>query len=589
MGESFCLHHFHIRFGFKSLFRRFLWFIISLFVVLLGYYLLVPQLLRFRFRADLTWYDFGLYGFAPSRDYLSYSHASPLLGFIQTDVRCSRDYIFFAPNGDSIPEPVPVILDSDGELVWRLSEMWKGVAQDFKVQRYKDEDFLTFWVGEEIDGRKQGFWYMLDSSYNVRYTLSPGGSFTTGDMHEFYLTPAGTALVVIYDPIPADLTSIGGPSEGWILDGVVQEIQIETGDIHFQWRASDHFSVNDTFHKLTGCQETHTAAFAGCGNAPISAFDFFHLNSVEKDSSGNYLISSRYTHTINAINGTDGSLIWTLGGKSNDFHDLSVDGSATGFSWQHHARWYGNRSITLFDNAVEDNSDPSIESRALILDLDLENRQVDLRAAYSHPQQMESVSLGSVQVLQESGNIFVGWGHSAAFTEFTSDGSVLCNFHYGPSAWNTFGRTKSYRVFRGRWIGRPTQPPNVTSKDGKLYVSWNGATEVDRWQLEMTGDNDDKFSIISQTQKSGFETVIGHPSILLPGSSLRVLALDVGGNILGQSDLLELPVNGSTPWIIISITAIMSVLAVLAIVLLGMRQRQTRRGSRQYQLLQMST
>jgi hypothetical protein len=141
--------------------KRSLLFILFICVIISGHYLVFPQLLRFRFRADLTWYDLGIYGFSPSRGYYSSSHDSPLLGFIQTDARCSRDFFFFAPNGDSIPEPGPVILDADGELIWRLSEGLKGVTQDFKVQRYKDEDFLTFWVGSEIDGRKQGLWYMV--------------------------------------------------------------------------------------------------------------------------------------------------------------------------------------------------------------------------------------------------------------------------------------------------------------------------------------------------------------------------------------------------------------------------------------------
>ncbi|KAJ5731792.1 uncharacterized protein N7483_006300 [Penicillium malachiteum] len=573
----------------RSCMRKSLWGIPIIAAFIVVYHFLLPQLHRFRFRADLTWYDIGLYGFAPSQNYHSFDYDAPILGFIENDARCSRDYLFFAPNGDSNPEPGPIILDADGELVWRLVEGLEGVTQDFRVQQYKGERFLTFWVGEEIDGRKQGYWYMLDSSYNVRYRLSPGGDFTTGDMHEFHLTPEGTALVVIYDPIPADLTPIGGPSEGWLLDGVIQEIEIETGEVQFEWRASEHFSVEDTFHGLTGCQETHAAAFSGCGKSPDAAFDFFHLNSVEKDPAGNYLVSSRYTHTINGVSGTDGSVLWTLGGKSNDFQDMSEDGSATGISWQHHARWYGNSSITLFDNAVEDNSDPSIESRGLIIDLDIPNRQASLRAAFSHPQGMEVVSLGSVQVLEGSENIFVGWGHSAAFTEFAPDGSVLCDMHYGPSAWNTFGRTKSYRVFRGDWIGLPTQPPDVAIEDEMLYVSWNGATEVDRWQLEVKGD-DDSFFIFSQVFTTGFETEIELTSQLLQGSSIRVLGLDIEGNTLGSSDVLQLTSQGRNVSAFLASFGVVGLLLAIAgcIFLLVTKRRATILKQRdQYQLLQM--
>ena len=362
-----------------------------------------------------------------------------------------------------------------------------------------------------------------------------------GDMHEFHLTPEGTALVAIYDPVPADLGAVNGPPDGWILDGVIQEIDIETGDLCFEWRASDHFSVEDTFHGLAGCKMSNAAAFSGCGNAPESAFDFFHLNSVEKDQLGNYLVSGRYTHTISGVSGKDGSILWTLGGKSNMFNDLSADGSATGFAWQHHARWYGNNSITLFDNAVEDNSDPSIQSRGLIIDLDVENRQANLRAEFLHPQQMEAVSLGSIQVLEDSENIFVGWGHSAAFTEFAPDGTVLCDIHYGPSAWNTFGRLKSYRAFRGKWTGYPTDPISVVVKDRALYVSWNGATEVSRWQLEGSGNEDTGFHTVVEVFKNAFETRIDIPPQLQEGSFIRIRGLDDELKFLGASDIIEIP------------------------------------------------
>ncbi|KAJ5689920.1 hypothetical protein N7462_004312 [Penicillium macrosclerotiorum] len=559
-------------------------------ILLLAYKPLITQLRRFRFRRDLNRYDIGFEGFAPSRDYHSFQLDSPKLAFIQTDARCNRDYIFLAPNGASIPKPGPVILDADGELIWRMWEGLEGVTQDFRVQRYKDEDFLTFWVGNEIDGKKQGHWYMLDSSYKVRYTLSPAGNFTTGDMHEFHLTPEGTALVVVYDAIPADLSSVGGPLDGWILDGVVQEIDIETGGLRFEWRASEHFSVEDTFHGLAGCQETDAAAFAGCGNSPTSSFDFFHLNSVEKDQLGNYLVSSRYTHTISGVSGKDGSLLWTLGGKSNQFQDLSANGSATSFAWQHHARWYGSSSITLFDNAVEDNSDTSIESRGLIIDLDIEKRQANVRAEFLHPQKMEAVSLGSMQILEGSENIFIGWGHSAAFTEFAPDGSVLCDFHYGPSALNTFGRLKSYRVFRGRWVGYPTEPINVAVNKNAMYVSWNGATEVDRWQLEVQRDDRAGFDTASQFFKTGFETKIMIPPSLQLGSLIRIQGLDFEGNVLGSSDVVEIAAQKEISSFSVNVLIIFFGAMILAAVIYFVRRRRIGRPQDhdQYQLLPVS-
>lgn len=67
--------------------------------------------------------------------------------------------------------------------------------------------------------------------------ISPVGNMD-GDLHDFVITANDTALVTIYDPIPADLSSVGGPELGWLYDGVFQEIDIATGKLLFEWRAS---------------------------------------------------------------------------------------------------------------------------------------------------------------------------------------------------------------------------------------------------------------------------------------------------------------------------------------------------------------
>lgn len=134
---------------------------------------------------------------------------------------------------------------------------------------------------------------------------------------------------------------------------------MDTRDVLFEWRASDHIDINDTYHlvRQTGNHE--------------DPFDWYHMNSIRKDELGNYLISARYTHSITYIDGKSGEIIWVLGGKRNMFMDLS-NGSALNFAWQHDAQFvspelfqgiyapprdqkgYSTRLLTLFDNAAED-------------------------------------------------------------------------------------------------------------------------------------------------------------------------------------------------------------------------------------------
>ncbi|KAH1673878.1 hypothetical protein KXX15_008696 [Aspergillus fumigatus] len=493
----------------------------------LFYVFVVPQLLRFRLRLDLSPYDLGFYGLGPSRSYASFEYESPVVEITEWASGCDSRYTFLAPRGDSVAHPGPVVLDADGELVW-MKYNW-DTTQDFKVQRYNGADYLTYWEGTEVESRGSGSWYMLDSTYTQKYQISPIGNFGGGDLHEFHITEQGTALVTVYDPIPADLTSIGGPELGWILDGVFQDIHIETGELLFEWRASQHYPVTSSYEALDGA-----------GKDRNNAFDFFHINSVDKDEQGNYIVSARHLHAVSYIDHVTGNVLWTLGGKLNEFTDLS-HGQATNFAWQHDARWHANNTITLFDNAAHSNSDPDSESRGMVIQLDLSQRTAELLAAYYHPQQMKSVSLGNVQILDESGRVLVGWGHSAAFTEYTADGDLLCDVHFAASAFFSFGRVVSYRASKGTWVGRPLTIPDAAVMGDRVHVSWNGATEVVAWRLEVwdaRAVEDSTFDVVAQFAKTGFETVIEIPEEL--GSPLfRLAALDAEGNALGYTEVLQ--------------------------------------------------
>lgn len=296
----------------------------------------------------------------------------------------------------------------------------------------------------------------------------------------------------------------------------------------FEWRASDHFPINTTYKVPIATGEYREAAF-----------DYFHINSVDKDHHGNYIVSARHTHSISCIDRDSGEILWTLGGKLNDFTDMS-DGEATSFSFQHDARWHGNGTLTLFDNAAGSNENPSAVSRGMVIDLDVPARQATLRGAYYHPQDMESVSQGNVQLLP-NGNVFVGWGHSAAFTEFRADGTPLCNIHFGASAYFTFGRVVSYRVIKGSWVGKPETVPDAVIDGDHVYVSWNGATEVATWRLEVwDGENftDMTFESRGQFEKDGFETAIALPDDV-DTTYFRLVALDSQDEELGVSDPIQ--------------------------------------------------
>jgi hypothetical protein len=420
----------------------------------------------------------------------------------------------------------------------------------------------------------------LDSTYTQKYAVSPIGMYD-GDLHDFQITSNDTALLMIYDPIPMDLSSIGGPELGWMYDGVFQEVDLETGELLFQWHVSDFYHPGDSY-----------APIGDSGHGRSSGYDHSHINSVDKDDQGRYLVSIRHLYTVACIDGTTGEVLWSLGGKRNDFSDAS-HGAATDFSWQHDARWRGPSRLSLFDNAANNNDNPSAVSRGMIVDLDMESRKAKLVQSFNHPDDVMAVSQGNLQLL-DTGNVLVGWGHSAAFTEFSPDGEVLCNVHFGASAFFTFGRVVSYRVFKFDWIGHPLTTPDSALTSESVFVSWNGATEVAEWRVEAwDGGNltSMTFTAVVQVPCGGFETEIHlSPEV---DSFFRVRAIDSNGGNLGVTELLQRhPASSSgrfsniNPWALGTIVFVIFVCLVCGVYLAVHRRLRRSAGSTgPYQLL----
>ena len=355
--------------------------------------------------------------------------------------------------------------------------------------------------------------------------VTPVGDFA-GDLHEFRITDDGNALMTIYHKKEVDMSGYGF-SRGWIFDSLFQEVSLETGELLFEWNASSHYAVHDT-----------EAPIGDDGQSADRPFDFFHINSIDKDVNGDYLISSRYMCAVMCISHKDGRVLWQLGGKDNQFEDLS-GGSATDMSWNHHAAWYKNTTLTLFDNGSNGRQETAKFSRGLMIDLNINQMTATLVHAYVAPLGLLAPSQGSVQVLPNE-NVLVGWGHTPAFTEYSLDGEVLCDTHFGAVWFANLGWAKNYRTFKYNWVGRPSQPPDVAVRpsEGAVYVSWNGATEVKSWLLESAKTIDGEFSKQARpVAKKTFET-----RIAIPGDAhefLRAVAFDAAGERLGVTEVVR--------------------------------------------------
>src|SRR5919112_4620562 len=255
----------------------------------------------------------------------------------------SSGYVFVAPKrGVLAPQSGPgqnglMILDDSGQLVWFYSLQDQGKsATDFKVQSYRGRPVLTWWEASELRGPSGGEYVILDDSYREITRVHAGNDYK-GDMHEFLITPEDTALIPIYNKVAMDLSPVGGPEDGFAVEGVVQEVDIETGEVVFEWHSLDYVALEESYYEpaLKGFYHDH--------------YEYFHLNSIDLDRDGNLLISAKKTFAVYKLDRKTGDVIWRLGGKNSDFEM----GPGTRARRQHDARRQRDGTITIFDNIGE--------------------------------------------------------------------------------------------------------------------------------------------------------------------------------------------------------------------------------------------
>jgi Arylsulfotransferase (ASST) len=412
---------------------------------------------------------------------------------------------FVAPYGGP-GQAGPMILDPSGGLVWFKPMPRYTSATNFKVQEYLGKPVLTWWQGNiSVHGFGEGEDVIADSAYEDVAHVRAGNGHRS-DLHEFQLTPQGTALVTSYFPVMCDLSSIGGSPEAGLTDGVFQEIDVKTGLVEYEWTSLDHVALSESYASPKRSNLQYP-------------FDFFHINSLNLDRDGSLLISARNTWTVYDLQAQTGLIAWRLGGKSPTFKGEANTRTA----WQHDPRELPDGSISVFDNG----SSPTVhsQSRGVVLHVEPVAGTVTLVSELQHSPALVVESQGNVQALA-NGDWFMGWGQEPFFSEVSPTGQQLFAAHFPV-------HEQSYRSFRQAWVGTPAHPPTFAFVAGTIYASWNGATQVASWRV-LAGGAARSMHALLVAPRTGFETAIALPGGTI-GPYLEVQALDATGAVLGSS------------------------------------------------------
>jgi hypothetical protein len=419
--------------------------------------------------------------------------------------------LFLAPY-QGVGAPGPMIADQNGGLVWFHPLPEGEDATNFQVQQYEGKPVLTWWQGRILEvGFGQGEDVLYDGSYRHIGTIRAGNGYHA-DLHEIKLTPEGTAWVDAFDPIEMNLSSVHGLANGVLSDSVIQQIDVKTGLVMWEWHALGHVPIG----------ESHNAV-------PRSPYpwDYVHINSISLGSAGDVLLSSRNTWALYDVDLHSGGVRWRLGGAHSSFRL----GSGTHTYWQHDAEFQPGGLISVFDNG----SDPPKEkqSRGLLLDANTATHTVTLVKQFVNPTRTLLASSQGNTLSLPGGDWLMGYGGLPNFTEYDASGHVLLDGTLGKNV-------QSFRTYLSPWSGHPATAPSLVAKPNgsgalAVSVSWNGATDVVSWRV-LAGASPDALAPVTTAADTGFQTTI---AALSAGPYVAVQALDSGGAVLGTSATIK--------------------------------------------------
>ena len=433
---------------------------------------------------------------------------APTLNVLKNSGEATPGFIFLTAQGGPAG---PALFDSEGRLVW-FNPVSTTNAFDFKVVRYKGADHVAWFEGtlDQLIGVGSGSYVLHDSQYKPVARIWAGGGGPL-DSHEIIVTPRDTALVCVYQPLTMDLTSMGGLANATVLDSVIQEIDIASGAVVFEWHSLDHVGPEESVSPVPTAED--------------GRFDPFHINSIDVDTDGNLLVSARNTCGLYKVNHATGDVMWRIvGAETVEPREpfLRLEPESTSFYYQHDLRRNADGTMAIYDNGGYPYKH---DARALVFEVDEAGGTATLVRDYGSEFKQRTDYQGSTRV-QPNGNVLVGWGNIGRTTEFTPDGDI---------AFDATFSSASYRVLRFDWKGTPADPPAIAvERDGdgaRVWASWNGATEVRSWRI-LGGDSADSLEELSVQPWEDFETEM---SIDEAHAVLAVEALDANGAPLGRS------------------------------------------------------
>ncbi len=308
--------------------------------------------------------------------------------------------------------PYVAMFDTNGVPVWWYREPDGGIPTDADLDPNGDlswavENTLQLYGGP---GQTRVEVHSLDGT--LLNTLNTVGSPT--DIHEALPLANGDFLIDSYVPqTGVDLSSIGGTTDGQVLNATFQEIRPD-GTVAYSWSAAGRLSPSESL--AWWFIRTRYAGQTGL------FWDWDHINSIQPYENG-YLVSLRDTNAIYYINASTGDIVWKLGGTQTP-QSLTILGdpdAAHDFGAQHDVRAWPDGTVSVHDNGGGQGRPP----RVVRYRIDAAAKTATLIETLTDPLNTTPSQTSGSDRLMPGGDWTVAWGGTPYVDEITPSNQVV--------------------------------------------------------------------------------------------------------------------------------------------------------------------
>ena len=311
------------------------------------------------------------------------------------------------------------------------------------------------------------------------------------------------------------------------MDVVLQEIDVETRDVLFEWHSLDHVPPSASYQVQPSGRGT---------------WDYFHGNSIDPPVArrGTIVVSARNTSAVYGIDRGTGAVRWTLGGKQDEF-GLVRYRPFLQFCAQHDARRQPNGDITIFDNggpALGNMLDCPIHM-ARVLRFRLDSGAAEGAPDPDDPRPSRRPRTAPATTVwpmgnarrQGNGDLLISWGTTGRLTRVTPSGRVTLG-----STWSATPTAPSGGP------GPAGRPAGRQSRHGAASDAWSRSGRAGTARRRSAAGvcspagAPDELAGLETFPFRGLETKM---RIATGARYVAVVALDASGAPLGRSEVVR--------------------------------------------------